>query len=263
MKLPRLVVSTVCAVGLSGAAIVGVTTPASASTANYVALGDSYSSGVGAGDYDDSGCERSPHAYGPLWAAANSPASFSFVACSGAKTGDVRANQLSALSADTTLASITIGGNDAGFADVMQTCVLSGDDECLSAVDNAKSYATSTLPGNLSSLYSDMKAAAPNAKFVALDYPHLYTITSVCVGLSNTKREALNSASDTIDDVIQSAASSAGFTFADVRGQFSGHELCSGEDWLNAVTIPIGNSYHPTALGHSSGFYPVFSSAAG
>ncbi len=262
MKLPRLVVSAACAVGLAGAAITAAT-PASAAGANYVALGDSYSAGVGAGNNDGTSCDRSPNAYGPLWAAANSTASFSFVACSGAKTGDVRANQLSALSASTTLASITIGGNDAGFADVMQTCVLSGDDTCLSAVDTAKSYAQNTLPGNLSSLFSDMKAAAPNAKFVALDYPHLYTITSVCVGLSNTKREALNGASDAIDSVIQSAASGAGFTFADVRSQFSGHELCSGDDWLNAVTIPIGNSYHPTGLGQSSGFLPVFSSAAG
>ena len=54
-----------------------------------------------------------------------------------------------------------------------------------------------------------------------------------------------------IDGAISTAASGAGFTFADVRGQFTGHELCSGDDWLHAVDIAdIGDSYHPTATGH-------------
>ncbi|NEE11464.1 lipase, partial [Streptomyces sp. SID7499] len=60
----------------------------SAAAGGYVALGDSYSSGVGAGSYlSDSGdCRRSTKAYPYLWQAANSPASFDFVACSGATT---------------------------------------------------------------------------------------------------------------------------------------------------------------------------------
>lgn len=262
MNLPRLVAAAACAATLAGTAIAAAS-PASASTTNYVALGDSYSSGVGAGSYDGSSCERSTNAYPAKWAAAHSPASFSFVACSGATTSDVRNNQLSALSAGTTLASITIGGNDAGFSNVMQTCVLDSDSTCLTAVSNAENYMKTTLPGNLSSLYSAMRSKAPSARFVVLDYPHLYIITNYCVGLSNTKRTALNAAADTLDGVTSTAASNAGFTFADVRGQFSGHELCSGDGWLNSVTYPLGNSYHPTALGQSSGFLPVFTSHTG
>jgi lysophospholipase L1-like esterase len=263
MKFPRLVASAACAVSLSAAAITAATTPAYASSTNYVAMGDSYSSGNGAGSYDGSSCERSGNAYPSKWAAAHSPASFSFVACSGATTADVRNNQLSALNSGTTLASITIGGNDAGFADVMQTCVLSSDSTCVSAVNSAENTMRTTLPGSLSSLYGAMRAKAPSARFVVLDYPHLYIITSFCVGLSNTKRNALNAAADVLDGVISTAASNAGFAFADVRGQFKGHELCSGDGWLNSVTWPIGDSYHPTALGQSSGYLPVFTSAAG
>ncbi|MBR7679350.1 lipase, partial [Streptomyces daliensis] len=86
-----------------------------------VALGDSYSSGVGAGDYDpDSGdCKRSANAYPQLWSAANAPSSFDFVACSGATTDDVLSGQLDALSDATGVVSISIGGNDVGFADTM------------------------------------------------------------------------------------------------------------------------------------------------
>ena len=51
-----------------------VAAPAAAqSSANYVALGDSYSSGVGAGNYSDGSCDQSANAYSALWAKANDP----------------------------------------------------------------------------------------------------------------------------------------------------------------------------------------------
>ncbi|MGH3382404.1 MAG: SGNH/GDSL hydrolase family protein [Actinoallomurus sp.] len=266
MKFPRFVASAACAVSLAAAALTAATTPAYASSTNYVALGDSYSSGTGTGSYDlDSACQRSSKAYAALWSASHAPASFQFVACSGAKTGDVLNNQIGALSASTTLASITIGGNDAGFASIMQTCVLSSDDSCLSAVSGAEDYARNTLPGNLNNLFGQMRSRAPSATFVVMDYPHLYiTNDSGCIGMSHTKHVALNEAADVIDGTIATAASQAGFTFSDVRSQFTGHELCSGDDWLHAVDLgDIGSSYHPTATGHASGFLPVFSAGAG
>jgi len=78
---------------------------------DYVALGDSYSSGVGTGVYDaaSGACQRSPLSYPPLWVAEHHPASFEFVACSGSTTADVRANQISALKPTTDLVTITIG----------------------------------------------------------------------------------------------------------------------------------------------------------
>jgi hypothetical protein len=265
MNLPRLVAAAACAATLVGTAITAAS-PASASTANYVALGDSYSSGTGTGSYDlDSACQRSSKAYAPLWASSHSPASFKFVACSGAKTGDVLNNQIGALTSSTTLASITIGGNDAGFSSVMETCVLGSDSDCQTAVNNAENYARTTLPGNLNNLFSTMRSRAPYAKMVVLDYPHLYiTNDTYCVGLSHTKHVLLNQAADVIDGVISTATSNARFTFADVRNQFAGHELCSSDGWLHSVDYSnLGDSYHPTALGHSSGYYPVFNSAAG
>jgi hypothetical protein len=266
VKFSRLASSVACAATLAAAAIT-VATPASAAGANFVALGDSYSSGTGTGSYDlDSGCQRSSKAYAALWSASHAPASFKFVACSGAKTSDVKANQISALSSSTTLASITIGGNDAGFSSVMQTCVLGSDSSCQTAVTNAENFARTTLPGNLSSTFSAMRSKAPSAKIVVMDYPHLYiTNDSGCIGMSHAKHVMLNGAADVIDSAISTAVSGAGanFTFADVRSAFTGHELCSGDDWLHAVSITdIGSSYHPTATGHASGYSPVFTSHA-
>src|SRR5262245_51896299 len=181
MKFPRIVASAACTVTLAAAAVTAASTSAYASSTNYVALGDSYSSGVGAGSYDGSSCERSSNAYAAKWAAAHSPASFNFAACSGATTADVRNSQLSALNSNTSLASITIGGNDVCFTNVMETCVLNSDSACQTAVNNAENQMRTTLPGSLSSLYSAMRAKSPSARFVVLDYPHLYIITSFCV----------------------------------------------------------------------------------
>ncbi|MBA9006335.1 MULTISPECIES: SGNH/GDSL hydrolase family protein [Thermomonospora] len=261
MRVPRRALTTVCALILA-IALTALAPPASAATVNYVALGDSYSSGLGAGSYDSASgsCQRSNNAYPKLWANANSPASFRFVACSGATTTSVMNDQLGALGSGTTLVTITVGGNDAGFAKVMETCVLGSDSTCLNAVNTAKTFMQNQLPGRLDTLYRAIRSRAPSARVVVLDYPRLYKIVNVCVGLSNTKRTALNGAADLLDSVIASAAGRANFTLSGVRDEFMGHELCSGHDWLNAVTIPINHSYHPTALGQRSGYYAALNS---
>ncbi|GAB2885994.1 SGNH family lipase [Streptomyces deserti] len=236
-----------------------------AATGGYVALGDSYSSGVGAGSYDSSSgdCKRSTRAYPRLWAAANSPSTFHFTACSGARTGDVLTGQLGPLSSTTGLVSITVGGNDAGFADVMTTCVLQSDSACVSRINTAKAYVDSTLPGKLDSVYSAIRTKAPNAHVVVLGYPRFYKLGTTCLGLSETKRKAINDAADYLDAAIQKRARDHGFTFGDVRPTFTGHEICSGNSWLQSVNwLNIGESYHPTAAGQSGGYLPVLSGNA-
>jgi lysophospholipase L1-like esterase len=240
--------------------------PANAATVNYVALGDSYSAGVGAGNYVSSSgsCDRSYNSYPYLWASAHA-SSFIDVACSGATTSDVLSSQVSALSSSTTEVSITIGGNDSGFAGTMQTCVLDGTSDCLSAVSTAKSFVQNTLPGRLATTFSTIRAKAPNAHVVVLDYPHLYQVPGSCLlGISDTSRTAIDGAADAMDTVIGKAAANAGFSFADVRPAFdAGHEICgSSTQWLHSTTLPVNESYHPTADGQQYGFLPQFSAKA-
>lgn len=107
-------------------------------TKSYAALGDSYSSGEGNGSYylgsntSIDKCHRSPVAYGPELASKYKVGSFSFVACSGAVTADLfapnhkyptEAAQLDSLSASTTAVTLTIGGDDVGFAQLLADCV--------------------------------------------------------------------------------------------------------------------------------------------
>ena len=250
---------------LAVAAVLTGTGTAHAAQGPYVALGDSYSSGVGAGSYISSSgnCDRSTKAYPYLWAAAHSPSTFDFTACSGARTGDVLANQLGPLSSATALVSISIGGNDAGFSDVMTTCVLQSDSACTSRINTAKAYVDSTLPGQLDSVYDAISAKAPHAHVVVLGYPRFYQLGTTCVGLSATKRQAINGAADHLDTAINKVAANHGFTFGDVRATFGGHEICSGSSWLHSLNLlNIGESYHPTAAGQSGGYLPVLTSAA-
>nr|WP_084316423.1 SGNH/GDSL hydrolase family protein [Actinospica robiniae] len=254
-------VGATLALGLVGAGA------AHAASVNYVALGDSYSSGVGSGSYTSSSgsCDRSTKAYSQLWTNANAPSSFTFVACSGATTSDVLSSQISALSSATTLVSITIGGNDVGFSNVMETCVLDSTSTCVSAINTAESEAQSQLPAKLDAVYAKIQSVSPNARVVVLDYPEFYDLSksSSCIGLSTTDRTDLNQAADVLDGVIKTEAAKYGFVFGDVRSAFSGHEICDSSSWLHSVNIlDLDESYHPTASGQSGAFYPVFSSNA-
>lgn len=269
MKMSRLVAFSSSlllgvALALTGAGAANADT--SVQAVDYVALGDSYSSGVGAGSYDGSSgnCKRSTRAFPALWAAANSPSSFAFTACSGARTGDVTGGQLGPLNASTDLVSLSVGGNDAGFADVMTTCVLQSEATCLSRIATARAYVDSTLPGKLDSVYAAISAKAPSARVVVLGYPRFYQLGGNCLaGLSEKERSAINGAADYLNAATAKRAADHGFTFGDVRSTFTGHEICSGSAWLHSVNwLNIGESYHPTAAGQSGGYLPVFKSAA-
>lgn len=232
----------------------------------YIALGDSYSSGVGAGAYtSESGiCQRSRNAYPALWAAANSPASYVSAACSGATTTSVINTQLRALSPSATLVSITVGGNDVGFVNYMATCVLHGTGECVRTVQATEDRARTTLPGALDSVYTAISQRAPHARVIVLGYPPLYQLGRCGLSLSEASRAKIDELDNLINDITGNMARQHGFTFADVRARFIGHQLCSDDRWLHGLNLAdIRESYHPTAAGQVSGYYPAFNAATG
>jgi lysophospholipase L1-like esterase len=269
VRIFHVIFSAAMIISSAGLVTAGAPWPAAgaASSVSYVALGDSYSSGLGAGDYISSSgsCKRSSRAYPERWAVASSPASFVSVACSGATTTDVLSSQVSALSPSTTLVSITIGGNDAGFSSVMETCVLESTSSCLNAVSTAETFVTDQLPAKLDATLRTIRTYAPAARIVVLGYPDLYDLSksSTCIGLSTKDRTALNWGANALDSALATAAAGNGDTFADVRGEFASHEICDSGSWLNSVDIfAISSSYHPNANGQD-GYLRVFTAAAG
>jgi lysophospholipase L1-like esterase len=173
----------------------------------YVALGDSYSSGMGvqpyfAGTHNDDGpndCQRSEGAFGPLVAAAEE-LKLSFHACQGALTkhfydernaewGETR--QLDNLDETTGLVTFSIGGNDAGFGDIIRDCIdgeqILPFNTCyqLDRVSKPVEEALKRLNGETESpsaitpyfsLNKDVRRAAPKATVVSVGYPHFFPV---------------------------------------------------------------------------------------
>jgi lysophospholipase L1-like esterase len=258
------------------AAALSAAMPASAATASprsagtaaaagvrYVALGDSYASGLGTGSERGS-CDRSRAAYGPQWARAHQPASFTFAACSGATTRGIRTRRLGALSPSTTLVSLTVGGNDVGFSDVIQTCIIGSTRDCLRAVGGARHAMTALLPRGLDRLLAAIHQHAPAARIVLTGYPLLFDPSrpGSCSQISHRGQAAINGGASLLDATLKAAAARHGARFADVRAAFRHHAICDGAAWLRGLDFfSLNDSFHPTTVGQTHGYLPVFSAA--
>lgn len=259
MRPSRLVaglvaVSAACTFALTG-------TASSAIGPHFAALGDSYASGVGTGTYlpESGGCLRSPEAYPALFARTQSVGRFDFLACNGADTAAVRNSQIKAVGEETDLVTLSVGGRDVGYDKVLTTCVLGTDAQCAAAVDQAEAFVNSRLPTLLDETYGQLVQAAPRARILVMGYPRLFELGECGhLGLSEGKRQRLNQGADTLDHVIAERAEQAGLTYVDVRDYFAGHGVCGQQQaWINGLTRPEIESFHPTADGHREGYLPA------
>ena len=235
-------------------ALVAAATPAQGAS-SYVALGDSYSSGTGTRAYIDDGtaCQRSVYAYPSLLAAAKG-LTLNFRACSGAKVADVSNTQLSALGAGTTHVTISVGGNDAGFADVLTECAQPAwMSDCNGAIDDAQYIINSVLPARLSTLYSAIRSKAPNASVTVVGYPRIFNgeDCNAATWFSPTEESRLNSTADLLNSRTATQAANKGFSFANPTTAFTGHAVCDDPEWLNGLSSPVSESYHPNKPGHT------------
>jgi lysophospholipase L1-like esterase len=158
----------------------------------YVSMGDSYSSGQGVGAYDPAtnnaanSCHRSANSFGRQFAAgppaAYPPGDVVDAACSGATITSLTATgqygepaQISQIPATASLVTLTIGGNDAGFAAVLARCVLllSCEDYYTQNDANNLDAAIDNLAAPLASAYQAVRANAPGARVVVLTYPQI------------------------------------------------------------------------------------------
>ncbi|MFI6277318.1 SGNH/GDSL hydrolase family protein [Streptomyces sp. NPDC050988] len=233
-------------------------TPAQAATGpEYVALGDSYASGVGAGPYDPASgaCRRSPMNYPHQWAAAHPKYTLKDVTCSGATIADVRKNQLSALSGTTGFVTLTVGGNDAQFAKLVQTCLTKDDATCKDATDRMSSYARNQLVTELAALYRDIKVRAPRALILVLGYPRTVAPTGTCsvTDLGPVKRTAVNGLADALAEGTRAASMRAPVHFLDMRARFTGHGACGSDPWITDLNDPAA-VFHPNLAGYTKGY---------
>ncbi|MBH1938244.1 SGNH/GDSL hydrolase family protein [Streptomyces sp. AV19] len=252
MRTPRRAARLTTALAAALALSWAVPVPAGAGPGfSYAALGDSFSSGLGAHDYDLSSgrCFRSPHAYGPRWAAAHHVTDFRFAACAGATSHDLLIRQLPSLRPDTDLVTLTLGGNDVDYGRVMPACSIGPSTTCEAETDRAERLMDHTLPARLDAAYAAVARRAPHARVIVLGYPHLFG-DAPCLVPAPPRARRMDAALNHLDAVIADRARAAGFAYVDARGRFAGHGACSGRPWINPAGLAVWESYHPNGDGY-------------
>lgn len=271
------------------AAALGLTSQPPAAEKKYVALGDSFSSGEGVEPFNSatdvsSGpgknlCHRSFYAYARQLdrdPAANLGLA-NFVACSGATTEQItggwptaggtnlnEAPQYQALSADDDVVTVTIGGNDVGFSNVVAGCVVQA---CELQIDAAYGHITPEDVGvKLYLAYHKIREqVGPNAKVLVLGYPALVpdpsNIDQGCqwgppmTSISPSQLTALRNLGDALNNMIKTEAekSDIGFTYVSNHA-FDGHELCTSDSYVNRVQLTGDTEYsmHPNLKGQTA-----------
>ncbi len=282
---------------------------------NYVALGDSFSSGEGVepfitgtdeGAPNENRCHRSLGSY-PALLAGNTFQQVrfddsTFVACSGATTSNITTSgqwgeprQLDAVNVDTDAVTLTIGGNDAGFSDILTDCTQSAYGIKPGWGCSKESSTIATITHRLNALNGSVvdasihpiedvllaiTASAPSAKIRIIGYPHLFggSITNYdpdalapggarcvvawwagIVSISYEDAQWINSQSDALNDILSEAASNLATDGHDIDfvapETFSGHGLCDNEDPYINPLYLYGDVTNPNVTAKS--FHPT------
>jgi hypothetical protein len=132
---------------------------------------------------------------------------------------------------------------------------------CDGKINTAQAYINNTLPSALSTLYSTIRAKAPNAKVVIVGYPRVFNGEDCNAGtwFSPSEETRLNQTADLLNSKLSAAAAAKGFAFANPTSRFVGHAVCDDVEWINGLSNPTSESYHPNRLGQSSGYTPLVS----
>jgi lysophospholipase L1-like esterase len=265
-------------------------TNTSTSQPNYVAMGDSYSSGEGvepfeAGTYGQGSnmCHRSTQAYARILEDDSSLnlnlGSNGFVACSGATTNAITHSyngeypQLSKITADTKLITMTLGGNDMQFANYAKQCIAydcSGTDSA-AAVRRIVNNVIPNMNTTLNKIHARLNALGnTNATVLVVGYPQLlptHTFNTVIAGCSwldgGRELQAIRNTTTLLNTAIKNEANAVGPHFhfvsaTESNSPFAGHEICQiGNTWYfhNVVALPLDKqvyTFHPNALGQQA-----------
>lgn len=224
----------------------------SAAQQQYAAIGDSYAAGQGGGSPIETGCWRDRNGYpSVLDADRKLPVQLvAFTACAGADTTAVIANQVGAIPTNATRVTLTAGGNDVGFATVMQNCfvwvVVSACEASIAAGDALVDGGQ--IEARIAAVVDAAQARSGTAVVIVTGYPLLFDAAS---GYRYAQR--VNESTTRLNDAIQRGAEGAGAVFVDVEPAFTGHGVGSSAPWIRGVQIfDAGSSFHPNASGYAA-----------
>ncbi|WP_433611263.1 SGNH/GDSL hydrolase family protein [Prescottella agglutinans] len=256
-------------------AAASLTLPATAAgdpaTVRYVALGDSRAAGPSLDRIAaTNGCNRSDLGYPNLVARGVNAASFLNLSCSGARTENVThtpqrtsagavSPQIDRMPSDTTLVTLSIGGNDIRWTTMISRCYANGpggDAGCWTdpALTRDAASALADLAPKVWSTLTAIKAKAPSARIILVGHGGI-------VGDRGCWPNLPISDADTVwargffalfNGVLATAAATAGAQFVDVTAGTQGHDACAAPDqrWFEGRHAgPSASPLHPNAAG--------------
>lgn len=243
--------------------------------ARYVALGDSFTAGPFVPTTDvANGCFRSDGNYPSLVAERLDVDELVDVSCSGASTPDLTApqptvrdatvpSQLRALTEDTDLVTLGIGGNDFNvFGTLLETCTRLGEQDpqgspCSDYLDRRgidPTAQTDRIADRVAAALAEVQSRAPDARVLLVGYPRIAPVTGTCRNrlpfAAGDYRQGGRIAGS-LNDALREAARVARVEFVDVYAASRGHDVCSEEPWVNGQTTDrsAALAFHPLPAG--------------
>lgn len=237
---------------------------------SYVALGDSFTAAPGVPDQDpDNGCQRSSRNYPQLVAAHFEGTALTDVSCTGADStalvgvqrtqdGVLHPAQFDALTDETDLVTIGMGGNDLNlFGTLIGGCIAAArtDPEGTPCADLGEEKVAETITGirkRLTAAFQGVKDRAPNAEIVAVGYPQIVPARGTCLTLlpiAAGDYPFARRVNQQLDAAVREAAARAKVGFADVWAATAGHDVCADEPWINGAQNRPNEAipFHPFA----------------
>ena len=259
-------------VSLAGALAVGA---AGASAADWAGLGDSYAAGplIPNQQLNPLGCLRSDHNFAHLGAAALGR-SLADASCSGAKTDDMTAPQdvtggsnppqLNALTTDTQIVTLQIGGNDIGFTSILQNCATANpfahpcrDKYVVNGHDTLADKIAATAP-KVAAVLQAIHARSPGARVLVVNYAAILPETgSGCwpqVPIAYSDVPYLRSVERNLNAMLAQQAAGNGARIVDDYTASIGRDACRSAStrWVEPL-VPANPAapFHPNARGEA------------
>jgi hypothetical protein len=266
-RLRRSLVAAVAALAIFALAATG------ARAAGYVALGDSYAAGpLIPNPLLPLGCLKSSNNYAHL-AAPGIGLPLRDASCSGAETVDMtnpqsvdpdgpNPPQLDSLDASTTVVSLTIGGNDIGFSEVVESCVTYNpfSSPCKSKYasggkDQLAERIAATAP-KVAAVLQGIHSRSPAAAVYLVNYPAIFPETgSGCwpqMPISFSDAPYLRATEQRLNTMLATQAAANGATLVNWYGASIGHDACKGSStrWVEPL-VPTNPAapIHPNKAG--------------
>jgi lysophospholipase L1-like esterase len=232
--------------------------------AKYVALGSSFAAGPGIPPAEPGGpaaCGRSLRNYANL-VAAHLGLALTDATCGGATTANVLTTpqagqppQIDAVTADTRLVTMTIGGNDVDYLGSLDSysCQDSGGASCGTVDQDAINAGLKTVGARVAAVIDAVRARAPQVRVVVVDYQTILPVAGpLCAGvpMSDAHLAFERSLRNRLDAATRSAAAGRNATLVDVAAASLSHDACSAAPWIEKYVVPSGIApYHPKSAG--------------